>query len=232
MGFFEAYFQAHFAYLWVLLPAFVLAIYAQYKVKSTYSKYAKVKSLRGMTGAEAARRILDANGLHNVGIEQAQGTLTDHYDPRAKLMRLSNEVYGGTSVASISIASHEVGHAIQDHNGYAPLKLRSALVPLATLGSGAAMPLFLMGLVLAMDPLLTLGILLFSLALVFQVVTLPVEFNASRRAMVQMEELNLVTTEEIGDAKKMLNAAALTYVAAVAVSLATLIRLLLIRGRN
>lgn len=221
----------------LLLPAMIFAISAQMKVQSTFKKYDRVQSRRRMTGADAARRILDLNGLYHVKVEYIRGNLNDHFDPRANVIRLSDATYGSTSVAAIGVAAHEAGHAVQHATGYAPIKLRSAIVPVTQFGSRLSMPLFLIGLLLvsfgAVDPvvgefMMFGGIILFSLSTVFQLVTLPVEFNASRRALATLENSGMLYGEEIGGARAVLSAAAMTYVAALATSLAYLLRFILI----
>ena len=225
----------------VLIPAMIFAFWAQFKVNSTFNQYAKVYNRRGLTGAEAARRVLDANGLHNVTIEHIRGHLTDHYDPRANVIRLSDATYASTSVAAIGVAAHEAGHAVQHAVGYAPIKLRSAIIPLTRFGSFLAMPLFLIGLFLGSGSYLgygigtifmVTGILFFSFSTLFQLVTLPTEFNASARAMKALEDGGLLAADELPAAKATLSAAAMTYVAALASSLASLLRLILIFNRR
>ena len=225
----------------VLIPAMIFAFWAQFKVNSTFNQYAKVYNRRGLTGAEAARRVLDANGLHNVTIEHIRGHLTDHYDPRANVIRLSDATYASTSVAAIGVAAHEAGHAVQHAVGYAPIKLRSAIIPLTRFGSFLAMPLFLIGLLMGSGSYLgygigtifmVTGILFFSFSTLFQLVTLPTEFNASARAMKALEDGGLLTADELPAAKATLSAAAMTYVAALASSLASLLRLILIFNRR
>lgn len=217
----------------IVLPALILAIWAQINVKTTYSKYSKVSTRNGVTGFDAARRILDANGLYNVGIERIRGNLTDHYDPKANVIRLSESVYSSTSAAAVGVASHEAGHAVQHAVGYGPIKLRSAVIGVTNFGSMMAMPLFLIGLIMASQPLMFAGIILYSLVAVFQLITLPVEFNASRRAMVALSDSGRFSDEELRASRKVLTAAALTYVAALASSLLSLLRLIVIaNGRD
>lgn len=217
----------------IVLPALDLAIWAQINVSTTYSKYNKLKTSGGVTGFEAARRILDANGLYNVGIERIRGQLTDHYDPRANVIRLSEAVYFSTSAAAVGVASHEAGHAVQHAVGYAPIKLRTSIIKVTGFGSMMAMPLFLIGLIFATPALMYAGIILYSLVAFFQLVTLPVEFNASKRAMAALSGSGCFSSEELRGAKKVLSAAALTYVAALASSLLSLLRLLVIaNGRS
>ncbi len=217
-------------YIVLILPCMGLALWAQMKVKSTFNKYSNVRNIRGITGAQAAAAVLRNNGVFNVKIERVGGSLTDHYDPRTNVIRLSDSVYGSTSVASVGVAAHEAGHAVQYAKGYAPIKLRSAIVPVTQIGSQAALPLILIGAVLSIGPLISLGIWAFALSTVFQLVTLPVELNASNRALAAIEQGNLLTADEYPMAKKTLSAAAMTYVAALAVSLAQLLRLVLIFG--
>lgn len=220
----------------ILIPAMLFAFFAQMKVSSAYGRFAQVKNQRNMTGAQAARMILDRNGLRDVRIEQIPGRMSDHYDPRSRVMRLSQAVYNDPSIASVSIAAHESGHAIQHANGYVPLSLRNAIAPVVSFASNLAWPLLIIGLLLGASPtgslLFDLGVLFFAGAVVFQAITLPVEFNASSRAISQMEELGIVYQEEVSSSKKMLSAAAMTYVAALAVSIANLLRILAIRGRD
>ncbi len=216
----------------LLIPAVLLTLYAQTKIKTTYSQYAKVPSRLGVTGQEVARRMLDMNGLENVAVQQVAGTLTDHYDPSKKTVNLSQSIYGSSSIAALSVAAHECGHALQDKESYGPLRLRSTLVPVANIGSSASWLLILGGVALSMANLITIGILLFSAAVLFQVVTLPVEFNASSRALATLESEGFLTDEEVPHARKMLSAAALTYVAAALTSILQLLRLVLIFGRR
>jgi Zn-dependent membrane protease YugP len=215
-----------------MLLAIIVSAIAQITVSSTYSKYAKVRSRKNMPACEAARFILDYNGLANVRIEQVRGNLTDHYDPRTKVLRLSESVYHSASVAALGVAAHEAGHALQDQQGYMPLRLRSALVPLANFGSQLSWIVVILGFMLGYMGLVDLGILLFCGVLLFQLVTLPVEFNASSRALAALEGGGVLDMDEVGQTKKVLSAAALTYVAAVLVSLLQLARLLLMRGRR
>lgn len=222
-------------YVVLVLPCVIFAMWASSSVNSTFDKYSKQYSGRGITGAQAAERVLRANGVTGVRIERVAGQLTDHYDPRTNVIRLSDNVYGSTSTAAIGVACHEAGHAVQYAQNYGPIKLRAAIIPVTNIGSKLAMPLILIGLLLSFlgDVSFTfvyLGIACFGLSLVFQLVTLPVEYNASRRAMQTIESSEILTVEEQKGARKTLFAAALTYVAATAVSLAQLLRLLLIFG--
>ncbi len=225
----------------VLIPAMIFAFWAQMRVNSTFKKYAKVPSRRGLTGAEAARRVLDANGLRHVTVERVHGHLTDHFDPKAGVIRLSDATYASTSVAAIGVAAHEAGHAVQHAEGYVPIKVRSAIIPLTRFGSFLAMPLFLIGLLMGSGSYLgygigtifmVTGILFFSFSTLFQLVTLPTEFNASSRAMKALEDGGLLAADELPAAKATLSAAAMTYVAALASSLASLLRLILIFNRR
>lgn len=226
------YYGFDMTYIYLVLPCLLLSMWASHNVNSTFKKYSKQFSLRRLTGAEAAQRVLAANGVHGVRIERVSGNLTDHFDPRTNVIRLSDSVYSNTSTAAIGVACHEAGHAVQYAVGYAPIKLRAAIIPLTNFGSKIAMPLILLGLLFSAfgDTLITLGIASFGLSLVFQLVTLPVEFNASRRAMEAIDSANLLTEEEQRGARKTLTAAALTYVAATAVALAQLLRLIAIFG--
>ncbi len=216
----------------LLIPSIILAMYAQMKVRSTFAKYLRVGSKKGYTGYQVARYILDNNGMGDVPVDMARGRLSDHYDPRKRVVRLSNDVYHGHSMASISVAAHETGHAIQHANGYIPLSFRNAIFPIASFGSGAAWIFITLGLIMSIPSLLDLGVLLFASAVLFQVVTLPVEFNASSRAISQLDEGGFIVGDEYKHSKKVLNAAALTYVAAMATAISQLIRLLLIRGQR
>lgn len=219
-------------YLALVLPCVLLSLWASSNVNSTFRRYSEQFSRRGLTGADAARRVLAANGVSGVRIEHVSGNLTDHFDPKTNVIRLSDNVYSNTSTAAIGVACHEAGHAVQYAVGYAPIKLRAAIIPVTNFGSKLAMPLILLGLLFTAfgDTLIYLGIACFGLSFVFQMVTLPVEFNASRRALQAIEDGQLLTEEEQRGAKKTLTAAALTYVAATAVALAQLIRLIAIFG--
>lgn len=215
----------------LMIPAIILTLYAQMKVKTTFEKYLRVQSKRGYTGAQVAEYMLHSNGIDNVRIEMVQGHLSDHYDPRSKVLRLSRDVYAGTSIASVSVAAHEVGHAIQHAHGYAPLQIRSMLVPVANLGSSLAWIFIMAGFIIS-PAFLDIGILLFLGAVLFQIVTLPVEFNASSRALAGLEGGSIVYPDEIRYSKRVLNAAALTYVAAAAAAVMQLIRLLVLRNQR
>lgn len=216
----------------LLFAAIGLTIYAQIKVKSTFKKYSKVRGSFGQTGSHVARYILDKNGLYNVRVEHVYGELSDHYDPRAKVVRLSDSVYSSTSLAAIAVAAHEVGHAIQDANDYSFLRFRHALVPLVNFTSKFTWILVLAGLFFNITGMLDLGIIFFSIAVLFQVITLPVEFNASKRALSELRTYELVADNEIRGSKKVLSAAALTYVAAMIYSVIELLRLIAIRNNN
>jgi Zn-dependent membrane protease YugP len=214
----------------ILLPAILLALYAQTKVSSTFERYLRVPAKIGLTGAEVAREILRQSGIYDVSVEVQGGKLSDHYDPRHKVLRLSSEVYHGRSLAALGVAAHECGHAIQHDVGYAPLALRNAIVPAAGIGSQMAFPLFFIGLLFRADTLMMLGIMLFSLAVIFQMITLPVEFNASSRAVAVLENYGFIDRSERRPVRAVLNAAALTYVAATLMAVMQLIRLLVIAG--
>lgn len=219
-------------YILVLIGA-ILCIAASAKLNSTYAKYAKVRCMSGMTGAEAAARILNAAGIHDVRIERVGGKLTDHYDPRNKVLRLSDSTYASTSVAALGVAAHECGHAVQHQQEYLPIKLRGALVPAANIGSKLGIPLILLGVLLGLSStLIQIGIWVFSLSVLFQIVTLPVEFNASRRALVMLEDYGITGGQETGYCRKVLTAAALTYVAGAASAILQLLRLVLMFGGN
>lgn len=215
----------------LMIPAIILTLYAQMKVNTTFEKYLRVQSKRGYTGAQVAEYMLHSNGIDDVRIEMVQGHLSDHYDPRSKVLRLSRDVYAGTSIASVSVAAHEVGHAIQHAHGYAPLQIRSMLVPVANLGSSLAWIFIMAGFIIS-PAFLDMGILLFLGAVLFQIVTLPVEFNASSRALAGLESGSIVYPDEIRYSKRVLNAAALTYVAAAAAAVMQLIRLLVLRNQR
>ena len=221
-----------YLYLILVLPAVIFSLWASIRVNTTFKKYSKIRSMRGITGAEAARRVLDANGLQHIRIEQIPGNLTDHYDPRTRTLRLSDATYNSTSVAALGVAAHECGHAIQDQKQYGPLVLRSTLVPAANIGSQLSWPIFFAGLIFSIQPLVTAGIILFCLAVLFQLVTLPVEFNASSRALEILDQGGILGSQEMDGARKVLRAAAMTYVAALASSLLQLLRLILIARRN
>lgn len=219
----------------LLVPAFLLGIYAQAKVSSTFKRYSRIASSRGLTGKEVARLVLDGDGLYHVGVEVGGGRLSDHYDPRTRKLSLSPDVANSNSLAAVGVAAHEAGHALQHAQGYAPFKLRGALVPVATVGSNLGIIIFLIGLIFGASQgipwLMNIGILLFSAAVLFSVVTLPVEFNASRRAIRQLENKGVLVGSELAGAKKVLSAAALTYVAAALMAVLTLLRLILISRR-
>lgn len=214
----------------VLIPALLFSIYANAKVNSTYRKYSSVKNRNGYTGAEAARKMLDANGLYGVQIVRIAGNLTDNYNPQTNVVSLSDSVYNSTSVAAIGVAAHECGHAVQYAEGYTPIRLRSAIIPVTKIGSNAGVILLMIGLIFSNYTLAMVGIVLYSLVALFQAITLPVEFNASSRAVVALENLGIVDTDEIPAAKKVLSAATMTYVAALLSALATIFRLILIVG--
>lgn len=231
------YYGFDWTYIVLVLPCIILSMWASSNVNSTFKKYSSQYSYRRITGADAAQRVLAANGVRGVRIERVAGNLTDHYDPRTNVIRLSDSVYSSTSTAAIGVACHEAGHAVQYAQNYAPIKLRAAIIPLTNFGSKIAMPLILMGIVFTFlgefsTVLVYLGIAAFGLSLVFQLVTLPVEFNASNRAMRAIESTGILSEEEQRGARKTLKAAALTYVAATAVALAQLVRLIAIFGNR
>lgn len=212
----------------LLVPAMLISFYAQSKISSTFNKYSKVRSYNGYTGAQVARMILDDSGLHNVPIELVSGKLSDHYDPKNKVLRLSQDVYYNDSVASIGVAAHEVGHAIQHKDLYSPLIIRNAIVPAVNIGSNFSWILFFAGMLLGIKPLITFGIVLFSAVVIFQLITLPVEFNASSRALKILSSRNILYPDEVKGAKSVLSAAAMTYVAATLMAISQLIRLIAI----
>ena len=217
-------------YILVLIGV-IISLWASAKVKTTYAKYSRVRSMSGMTGAQAAERILYSAGIYDVRIEHVRGDLTDHYDPRNRVLRLSDTVYGSTSVAAIGVAAHECGHAVQDQKDYAPLRIRNSLVPVANVGTMAAWPILIVGLIFGYtSTLIHLGILLFSLGVLFQLVTLPVEFDASRRAIEMLGSQGILYGDEVRQTRKVLSAAAMTYVAAAAAAILSLLRLLILFG--
>lgn len=220
-------------YYWTLvIPALLFAMWAQMRVSATFGKYNRVASQRGWTAAQVCRQILNENGLSHIGIEMVRGNLTDHYDPRAGVIRLSESVYNSTSVAAIGVAAHEAGHAVQYAVGYVPIKIRNAVIPISQFGSSLSIPLLLVGLLFNNGMLVNVGILLYATVALFQLVTLPVEFNASGRALRTLSSSYILEPDEVGMARKVLSAAALTYVAALLSSLAQLLRLILLFGRN
>ena len=216
----------------ILIPAILISAWAQFKVSSTFNKYSTVRSINGYTGAQVARILLNDAGLQEVEIQQVPGRLSDHYDPRAKVLRLSSDVYGSTSVASIGVAAHEVGHAIQDKESYSALVFRNAIVPLVNFSSSLSWILFFIGILLSYSTLVTIGIILFSVVVLFQLVTLPVEFNASSRALKLLEARGILYDKEVDGARNVLSAAALTYVAATLMAVLQLVRLIAISNRN
>ncbi len=224
-------------YVYLVLPAVILSLWASASVKSTFKKYSKQRAASGITGAQAALRVLQHNGLYNVRVERVSGSLTDHYDPKANVVSLSQAVYDSSSTAAIGVACHEVGHALQYAQDYPPIKLRAAIIPATNLGSKLAVPLIILGLVLSsMSQLFTyvayIGIALFAFCALFQLITLPVEFNASRRALASIEQQGMLTDSELKGSRKVLTAAAMTYVAALAVTLAQLLRFFLLANRR
>ena len=229
------YYGFDWTYLYIVLPCLLLSLWASAHVNNTFKKYAKVYSVRRLTGAQAAQRVLLSNGVGNIRIERISGKLTDHYDPKSNVIRLSDNVYDDTSAAAIGVACHEAGHAVQYASNYFPIKVRTMIIPITNIGSKLALPLILLGVLLSSlgqysTILIDIGIACFALSLVFQLITLPVEFNASRRALLAIEEGALLNEEELKGARKTLSAAAMTYLAATAVSLAQLLRLILLFG--
>jgi len=219
-------------YYILILPALFVALWAQIKVSSTFKKYSSVPVISQMTGAQAARNILDANGLQGIRVEHVNGSLTDHYDPKNQVIRLSDKVYAATSIAALGVAAHEAGHALQYAQSYAPIKVRSAIIPVTQIGSYASMPLIFLGLALSSQTLAVVGVLLFASVVLFQVVTLPVEFDASKRAIATLGSSGYLTVDEINGAKKVLDAAAFTYVAALFTAIMNLLRMVLIVSGN
>lgn len=216
----------NFTYVELVIPALLFSMWAQFLVKSRFNKYSRVMTSRRITGADAAREVLVSAGVTNVRIERIAGQLTDHFDPRDNVIRLSDSVYSATSVAAVGVAAHEAGHALQYALGYSPMRLRAAIIPVTNIGSKLAVPLVLLGIFLNFTGLINIGILLFATVVLFQLVTLPVEFNASRRAITTLDSSGLLDQDEVPAARKVLSAAAMTYVAALAVSLAQLLQLL------
>lgn len=231
------YYGFDWTYIVLVLPCLILSLWASAKVNSTFKKYSQQRTLRGLTAQEAAMRVLSANGVSGVRIERVSGNLTDHYDPRSNVIRLSDSVYDNTSTAAIGVACHEAGHAVQYAQNYAPIKLRAAIIPVTNIGSKLAMPLILLGILFSglgqfSDTIIYIGIACFGLSVVFQFATLPVEFNASHRALQTIESTGILTEEEQKGARKTLVAAAMTYVAATATALAQLLRLVVLFGRR
>ncbi len=218
-------------YILVIIMA-ILCMVASHRVSSVYKKYAKVRSMSGLTGAQAAMEILRRNGITDVAVQHIAGDLTDHFDPRTRTVSLSDATYGSSSVAAVAVAAHECGHVMQHSTGYLPLQIRTAIVPAANIGSKAGIPLLLLGMFLSFRPLITIGILVFSLAVLFQVVTLPVEFNASHRALVMLEDYGILEHDEVPASRKVLSAAAMTYVASAASAVVQLLRLILLNNRR
>ncbi len=218
-------------YLLAIIMAVVCMI-ASYRVNSVYKRYNRIRSMSGMTGAQVAIEILRRNGVNDVSVQHVAGNLTDHYDPRTRVVNLSDATYGSNSVAAIGVAAHECGHVMQHQTGYLPLQIRSTLVPAANIGSKAGVPIIILGMILSFSPLITIGIVVFSLAVLFQLVTLPVEFDASHRALVMLEEYGILGPEEVDDSRKVLSAAAMTYVASAAAAVVQLLRLVLLNNRR
>lgn len=227
-GYYGYYFDP--TYILIIIAA-IISLIAQWRVNSAFSKYSRVSSMSGMTGAQAARIILQSNGINDVSVQRISGKLTDHYNPSTKVLNLSESVYGSTSVAAIGVAAHECGHAIQHARGYFPLSLRTALVPVANIGSQLSWVFIIVGAILSFNQtLITIGIIMFSAAVLFQLVTLPVEFNASARALEQLESNGILYRDEVSQTRKVLSAAALTYVAAAATAILQLLRLIILFG--
>lgn len=227
-GYYGYYFDP--TYILIIIAA-IISLIAQWRVNSAFSKYSRVASMSGMTGAQAARMILQSNGINDVSVQRISGKLTDHYNPSTKVLNLSESVYGSTSVAAIGVAAHECGHAIQHARGYFPLSLRTALVPVANIGSQLSWVFIIVGAILSFNQtLITIGIIMFSAAVLFQLVTLPVEFNASARALEQLESNGILYSDEVSQTRKVLSAAALTYVAAAATAILQLLRLIILFG--
>lgn len=216
----------------ILIPAMIIAFLAQMKVSSSFDKYSRVGTANGYTGAQVARMLLDSKGLYNVPVELISGKLSDHYDPSKRVMRLSKDVYYGNSVASVGVAAHETGHAIQHLERYSPLVIRNSIVPIANFGSNASWILFFIGILMGVSSLTRIGIILFSAVVLFQIITLPVEFDASKRALVLLENKGILYKEEIRGAKQVLSAAAMTYVAAALTAISQLIRLIVLSDRR
>lgn len=230
LGYYRYYYDV--TYLLVIIGA-VLSMIASAQVNGAFKRYSTVRSMSGMTGAQAARRILDQNGLYNVKIEHVSGNLTDHYDPRSKVLRLSASTYGSASVAAVGVAAHECGHAVQDNEGYEPLRIRSRMAPAANFGSRFGLPIFMLGLIFgANEILMQIGIWVFLLAVLFQLITLPVEFDASKRALAMLTDYGILGSSEVEGSRKVLRAAAMTYVAAAAAALLNLLRLVLLSRRS
>lgn len=226
------FFYFDYYYLILVVPTLIFAMFTQIWLKNTYKKYSGLRNARGLTGADAAMNVLRHYQIYDVKIEHISGRMTDHYDPRTKVIRLSDGVYNGTSIAAVGIACHEAGHAAQHANGYVPIKIRNAIIPICNIGSMAGIPLAIIGLFLSSELLINVGLLLYSFVAIFQLATLPVEFNASARAISVIKDSGMLMADEVPGARKMLTAAAMTYVAALATSLANLLRLLLIFGRR
>lgn len=227
-GYYGYYFDP--TYILIIIAA-IISLIAQWRVNSAFSKYSRMASMSGMTGAQAARMILQSNGINDVSVQRISGKLTDHYNPSTKVLNLSESVYGSTSVAAIGVAAHECGHAIQHARGYFPLSLRTALVPVANIGSQLSWVFIIVGAILSFNQtLITIGIIMFSAAVLFQLVTLPVEFNASARALEQLESNGILYRDEVSQTRKVLSAAALTYVAAAATAILQLLRLIILFG--
>ena len=227
------FFYMDYWYLILVVPTIIIALVAQYRVKSTFNKYSKQASRMGISAAEITRRILDSNGLFNISVERINGSLTDHYDPKNNVIRLSDAVYNSSSIAAIGVAAHEAGHAVQHSEKYLPIKIRNSIIPIANFGSSFAPIIIIFGILFSFEPLIWTGIILYSAIALFQLVTLPVEFNASGRALKTLYSMGILAEDEVSGARRVLSAAAMTYVAALITTLANLLRfILLARGRN
>lgn len=226
------YYGIDYSYIIYVLPAIIFAMWAQIKVNSTFKKYSRVPSDSGMTGADAAKMVLNQNGLYDVQVVEVKGNLTDHFDPRDNIIRLSESVYGVKSAAAVGVAAHEAGHAVQYAEGYFPMQLRSAIIPITRIGSNLAFPLVLIGIIFSFSALAYAGVILFGASVLFQLVTLPVEFNASRRALSSLESSGRLTEDGVTASRKVLSAAAMTYLAALFVALGNMLRLLSIVSRS
>lgn len=226
------YLESYWLYLIIVGPAIVLALFAQISVKNSFNKYSNLYSMRGLTGADAAVQVLNYYGIYDVKIERVSGNLSDHFDPRSNVIRLSDDVFSSTSVAAIGVACHEAGHAAQYAQGYKPIKIRNSIIPICNIGSTLGIPIAFVGLFMNSDFLINLGLALYALIAVFQFITLPVEFNASKRAVSVIKQTNILSEQELVGTKKVLTAAAMTYVAALVTSLANLLRFIIMFGRG
>ncbi len=224
------YYGFDFYYIVLILPAILISLWAQVRVSGTFNRYSKVYSYKGLTGAQAARKVLEMNGIYDVAIEPVAGNLTDHFDPKSNTIRLSENVFNSTSVAAIGVAAHEAGHAVQNDCDYTPMRIRSVIIPVTKIGSYLSWPMILLGLVFNSEMLATFGIVLFGAVVAFQLITLPVEYNASRRAIAALDETGSLMPDEIPGAKKVLSAAAMTYLASLLMAVMQMLRLILLFG--